>query len=154
MTGQGTHSSLSSGELAALAKVSRDTLRYYERQGLLAAAQRADNGYRRYPPEALARVRLIRGAMGIGFTIGELREILSARDRHPQGAVAAPVRRQRPVDEGPEGARLAVVRISQPSPCVVRREHQPSCMLEHEVRSASVQRRAQHPDQEPARPAR
>ena len=81
MAQQEERRSISSGELATLAKVSRDTLRYYERQGLLAAAQRSENGYRRYPPEALSRVRLIRGAMGIGFTVGELREILSARDR-------------------------------------------------------------------------
>jgi DNA-binding transcriptional MerR regulator len=73
--------SLKSGELAGLTGVSRDTLRYYERKGLLPAVQRLQNGYRRYPPDALARVRLIRGALGIGFTVDELREILSARDR-------------------------------------------------------------------------
>lgn len=81
MTKQAARGSLSSGELAALVGLSRDTLRYYERQGLLAAAQRTSNGYRSYPPEALSRVRLIRGALGIGFTVEELREILSARDR-------------------------------------------------------------------------
>jgi DNA-binding transcriptional MerR regulator len=72
---------LRSGELAALAGVSRDTLRHYERQGLLPLAQRSQNGYRRYPPEMLTRIRLIRGALGIGFTVEELREILQSRDR-------------------------------------------------------------------------
>jgi DNA-binding transcriptional MerR regulator len=72
---------LRSGELAALAGVSRDTLRNYERRGLLPAAQRSANGYRRYPPEALVRVRLVRAALGIGFTVEELREIFSSRDR-------------------------------------------------------------------------
>jgi DNA-binding transcriptional MerR regulator len=81
MNKQAPRSSLSSGELAALADISRDTLRYYERHGLLPAAQRTANGYRRYPPEAWARVRLIRGALAIGFTVQELREILAARDR-------------------------------------------------------------------------
>ena len=71
---------LRSGELAALAGVSRDTLRHYERQGLLPPAQRSANGYRHYPPQALARVRLVRAALGIGFTVEELREVLSARD--------------------------------------------------------------------------
>jgi DNA-binding transcriptional MerR regulator len=70
-----------SGELAALAGVSRDTLRNYERKGLLPAAQRSPNGYRRYSPAALMRVRLVRAALGIGFTVQELREIFSDRDR-------------------------------------------------------------------------
>jgi DNA-binding transcriptional MerR regulator len=81
MNKQAGRSCLSSGELAALAGVSRDTLRHYERRGLLPAAQRAQNGYRRYPPEALTRVRLIRAALGIGFTVDEMREIISTRDR-------------------------------------------------------------------------
>jgi hypothetical protein len=67
--------------LAQLAGVSRDTLRHYERRGLLPAAQRSQNGYRHYPPQALERVRLIRGALGIGFTVDELRDILQSRDR-------------------------------------------------------------------------
>lgn len=72
---------LLSGELSRLTGVSRDALRHYERNGLLPAAQRSENGYRRYPPQALVRVRLIRGALSIGFTVEELREILQARDR-------------------------------------------------------------------------
>ncbi len=81
MTNDTAGRSLRSGELAGMARVSRDTLRYYERKGLLPAAERSQNGYRRYPREALARVWLIRGALGIGFTVNELREILSARSR-------------------------------------------------------------------------
>ena len=72
---------LRSGELARVAGVSRDTLRHYERQGLLPVAQRSQNGYRHYPAEALDRVRLIRAALSIGFTVEELREILQSRDR-------------------------------------------------------------------------
>lgn len=70
-----------SGELAKAAGVSRDALRYYERHHLLPPAQRAQNGYRCYPPQSLARVRLIRAALGIGFTVDELADIFSARDR-------------------------------------------------------------------------
>jgi MerR family transcriptional regulator, copper efflux regulator len=73
--------SMRSGELAKAAGVSRDALRYYERHHLLPVAQRASNGYRSYPPQALARVQLIRAALGIGFTVAELAEIFSARDR-------------------------------------------------------------------------
>jgi MerR family copper efflux transcriptional regulator len=69
------------GELAGLAGVSTDTLRYYERQRLLAAPPRAANGYRHYPLEALSRVRVIRSALAVGFSVNELAKILGARDR-------------------------------------------------------------------------
>ncbi len=69
------------GELARLAGVSTDTLRYYERQRLLAAPPRAANGYRHYPLEALSRVRVIRSALAVGFSVDELTKILGARDR-------------------------------------------------------------------------
>src|SRR5262249_21814230 len=72
---------LSSGELAKMAGVSRDTLRHYERQGLLSSSPRLQNGYRRVPPQAVDRVRLIRGALPIGFSIEEVGRILRARDR-------------------------------------------------------------------------
>jgi len=72
---------LRSGQLARLAGVSRDTLRHYERKGLLQPAGRSANGYRRFHPEALGRVRMIRAALSIGFSIDELGRILRARDR-------------------------------------------------------------------------
>ncbi len=72
---------LRSGELARLAGVSTDTLRHYERKGLLARPRRSANGYREYPASDLDRVRLVRGALGIGFTLDELALILSVRDR-------------------------------------------------------------------------
>ena len=70
-----------SGELARLAGVSADTLRYYERRNLLPDAPRSASGYRLFPPEALARVRLIRGALSIGFSVPELAAIFRERDR-------------------------------------------------------------------------
>jgi len=73
--------SYSAGECARLAGVSTDTLRYYERQRLLPAPPRADNGYRRYPAEALARIRVIRSALAVGFSVDELAQILGAHDR-------------------------------------------------------------------------
>lgn len=71
---------LSSGELAALAGVSRDTLRHYERKGVLARPLRSHNGYRKYSPEALQRVQLIRRALSVGFTLDELVKVLKVRD--------------------------------------------------------------------------
>lgn len=70
-----------SGELAQLAGVSTDTLRHYERKGVLPAPRRSANGYRVYPPQALERVRLVRRALGVGFTLDELARILKERER-------------------------------------------------------------------------
>ena len=79
-----------SGELAELAGVSTDTLRHYERKGVLARPLRRANGYRQYPATALQRVRLVRRALAIGFSLDELAAVLSVRDRG--GAPCAEVR--------------------------------------------------------------
>ena len=70
-----------SGELARMAGVSTDTLRHYERLGLLAPPQRTESGYRRYPNEALERVRMVRQALTVGFSLPELARFLQARGR-------------------------------------------------------------------------
>jgi DNA-binding transcriptional MerR regulator len=82
---------LSSGELAHLAGVSRDTLRHYERKGVLPRPQRGHNSYRRYPPDALQRVQLVRRALSVGFTLDELAQVLKVRDAG--GAPCEEVRR-------------------------------------------------------------
>jgi DNA-binding transcriptional MerR regulator len=69
-----------SGELARLAGVSTDTLRHYERKGVLPTPSRSRNGYRRYAAESLERVRMVRSALAIGFTLAELAKILKARN--------------------------------------------------------------------------
>lgn len=71
---------LRSAQLARLAGVSADTLRHYERRGLLPRATRSANGYREYPAEACARVRLVRRAVALGFTLDELARIVRVRD--------------------------------------------------------------------------
>ncbi|HTS05423.1 MAG TPA: heavy metal-responsive transcriptional regulator [Candidatus Eisenbacteria bacterium] len=69
-----------SGELARLTGISTDTLRHYERLELLPKPPRTSGGYRDYPPDALERVRLIRRAMSVGFSLPELTTILKMRD--------------------------------------------------------------------------
>ncbi|HEY6049711.1 MAG TPA: MerR family transcriptional regulator, partial [Thermoanaerobaculia bacterium] len=64
-----------------MAGVSADTLRHYERRGLLPLPERLPNGYRLYPPESLGRIHLIQAALGIGFSVDELGRILRARSR-------------------------------------------------------------------------
>ncbi len=68
------------GELARRAGLSTDTLRHYERKGLLKPS-RSSNGYRSYPPSDLARVRLVQQALSVGFTLDELARVLRERDR-------------------------------------------------------------------------
>jgi DNA-binding transcriptional MerR regulator len=72
---------LRSAELARLAEVSPDTLRHYEQKGLLPEPSRSPNGYREYPPDACTRVRLIRRAVALGFSLAEVARILTVRDR-------------------------------------------------------------------------
>jgi DNA-binding transcriptional MerR regulator len=71
---------LRSGALARKCGVSADTLRFYERRGLLRPPPRDPSGYRRYPAETIDRVRLIRSALDAGFSIDELARILAQRD--------------------------------------------------------------------------
>jgi DNA-binding transcriptional MerR regulator len=79
---------LSSGALAKAASVSPDTIRHYEKLGILPAALRTESGYRMYPASARQRVLVVQRALRIGFTLAELAEVLQARDNG-----AAPCRR-------------------------------------------------------------
>lgn len=72
--------SLRAGDLSNAAGVSTDTLRHYEKLGLLKKPPRTPNGYRAYPRESLDRVFLIRNALACGFTLKELATILRVRD--------------------------------------------------------------------------
>ena len=71
--------SLSIGKLADAADVSVETLRFYERRGLLPEPPRRASGYRAYPPEAVTRVRFIKRAQALGFTLAEIIELLDLR---------------------------------------------------------------------------
>ena len=68
------------GQLAAATGVSADTIRYYERIGLLPSPARTDSGYRAYPPGAANRVRVIRNAVQLGFPLAEVAKVLRVRD--------------------------------------------------------------------------
>lgn len=70
---------LSIGAIARDCGVSADTIRHYERKGVLTDISRDPNGYRRYPAATIERVRLIRRALEIGFTLNELARIFRQR---------------------------------------------------------------------------
>ena len=65
---------LRSGAVAAAAGVNVETLRYYERRGLLREPSRSLGGHRLYPAEAVTTLRVIKAAQQLGFTLDELRE--------------------------------------------------------------------------------
>jgi MerR family transcriptional regulator, copper efflux regulator len=64
------------GELAAMAEVNIQTLRFYEREGLLLQPVRTASGYRSYAERDLERVRFIRLCQGLGFTLREIDKLL------------------------------------------------------------------------------
>ena len=72
------------GELARLAGLAPATIRYYERRGLLPRPVRTSSGYRSYSAEVGLQLRLIRWAKGVGFTLGEIRELLELVGEHAQ----------------------------------------------------------------------
>lgn len=65
--------------LAKTAGVNSETIRFYERRGLLPAPPRTAAGYRLYSPSAVERIRFIRHAKALGFTLEEIEELLSLR---------------------------------------------------------------------------
>lgn len=69
------------GELAARSGLTADTLRYYERLGLLSPPQRTAGGFRVYPATALDRLRFIKQARTLGLSLQEIRDLVSYTDR-------------------------------------------------------------------------
>ncbi|QGN47491.1 MerR family transcriptional regulator [Micromonospora sp. WMMD558] len=100
MTGSG----LRSGQLADAAGVNQQTLRYYERRGLLAAPQRSPGGHRLYPAESVTLLRVIKTAQRLGFTLNEVADLLDA-GRHQHGG--------RPDSGLPARAREKLIEVEQ-----------------------------------------
>ena len=70
---------LTIGQVARRAEVGVETVRFYERQGLLAGPARTASGYRQYTEDVVARLRFIRRAKELGFTLKEIAELLALR---------------------------------------------------------------------------
>jgi DNA-binding transcriptional MerR regulator len=68
-------------QAAADADVSADTLRYYEREGLLGPTERTPSGYRLYTAQTVERVRFIKGAQRVGLRLTDIKDLLDIRDR-------------------------------------------------------------------------
>lgn len=83
---------LTIGQVAAAAAVNVQTIRYYERRGLFTAPRRTAAGYRQYTEEAVTRLRFIKHAQELGFSLKEIEDLLALRVRH--GAACGPVERK------------------------------------------------------------
>ena len=70
---------LKTGELAKRAGVNVETLRFYEREGLVPVPPRRVSGYREYPVESVRLIRFIKRAQELGFSLREVRELLALR---------------------------------------------------------------------------
>ncbi|AXI64462.1 MULTISPECIES: MerR family transcriptional regulator [Pseudomonas] len=66
------------GELAQQSGLSASSIRFYEAQGLIPKVERLGNGYRRYPPQVLQTLNIIRSAQQAGFSLEELKQLLPA----------------------------------------------------------------------------
>ena len=95
MSGNGSKP-LSIGSLAKQAGVNLETLRFYERRGLLPEPPRTKSGYRMYPSEAVKRLRFIKRAQELGFSLDEVEELL-ALQLSPRGTSAQVKRRSHEV---------------------------------------------------------
>jgi MerR family mercuric resistance operon transcriptional regulator len=80
---------LRTGEVAKAAGVNRQTLRYYERRGLLSAPTRTLGGHRLYPPEAVTVLRVIKAAQRLGFTLEEIADLIEVGRHHHRGPDAS-----------------------------------------------------------------
>jgi len=97
--------SLSIGQVAKRTGVSVETVRFYERRGLIPEPARSAAGYRQYPPDTPRRVRFIQRAKAVGFTLGDIRELLELRTR-PE-VTCADIRSRAQVKLEEIGAKLA-----------------------------------------------
>ncbi len=72
--------SLTTGQVADEAGVKNDTVRYYEQRGLIQEPPRTDSGYRQFPADTVQRIRFIKRAQELGFTLSEIEELLELAD--------------------------------------------------------------------------
>ena len=73
---------LTIGNLARAAEVNVETVRYYQRLGLIQEPPRPREGYRRYPAQTVERIRFIKRAQRLGFSLKEIAELLELEDGH------------------------------------------------------------------------
>ena len=99
---------LTIGKVAAQAGVGVETIRFYERRGLIRRPIRKVRSFRRYPEDAVERVKFIRGAKDLGFSLREVHDLLSVWDA--RAATCADVRQRAEAKIAAVDARIAALR--------------------------------------------
>lgn len=87
------------GKLAEAAGVHVETIRYYERRGLLAPPPRSASGYRQYSPDDLWRLQFIARGKRLGFTLAEIAEVMSPAPASPERVLEAARAKIAAIDE-------------------------------------------------------
>ena len=82
---------LTIGQVSKLAGVNRETLRYYEREGIIYPPARKDSGYRIYSLDTVKRIRFIKRAQGLGFSLRDIMELMALQN-DAQGATCREVK--------------------------------------------------------------
>ena len=100
------------GEVAANAGVNVQTLRFYERRGLLKMPARRESGYREYQPEAVDLVRFIKQAQTLGFSLDEVAELLTFREGRGKCADVRRAAEEKIADIDHKLERLAAIRAA------------------------------------------
>ena len=89
---------LTIGQVARAAEVNIQTIRYYERRGLVTAPRRTPSGYRQYAEDAVSRLRFIKHAQELGFSLQEIQELLRLRVRHAAACDAVERKTRQKID--------------------------------------------------------
>lgn len=89
---------LTIGKLAKEAGVNTDTVRYYERRNLVPEPNRTPSGYRIYLPETITRIKFIKQAQALGFTLNEIDELLKLRAKEDNAEEVKAQAQQKVVD--------------------------------------------------------
>ncbi len=90
---------LTIGKLAKQANVTIETIRYYQRKGLLTEPEKPVIGYRQYPIEAITRIKFIKRAQQSGFTLKEVAELLSLDGEHCEDVQKMAEQKRQQIDE-------------------------------------------------------
>ena len=107
---------MGTSEVAAQAQVNTQTLRYYERRGLLPEPERTRSGYRAYTPDAVRVVRFVKRAQQLGFTLDDIEDLLHLADGGPASCEEArTMARTRIADLQQRINELAGMRMRSPS---------------------------------------
>ena len=90
---------LTIGKLAKRSGVTIETIRYYQRKGLLIEPEKPVTGYRQYPAEMIARIQFIKRAQQTGFTLKEISELLSLDSGHCQDVRQMAEQKRQQIDD-------------------------------------------------------